>query len=945
MRLFWTLLVLATLALTGCPDEASNAGPEPPDPADEGVIDAQADGDVEPDAGADQGPAECVYPSDCPDGDCVAGRCLTDMPSACAAAGRCDGDDDCEAGASCANGTCRADCPDDETCARGWCLRPCELDRSCPIRPRPCQSHQSCASGQVCADGRCVNACTHDAQCPADGYCLDGVCTRYPADVFTGSAPMPLAPAGQIHAGVGVVPLRYPIGVSMAGYGARIGPQTPFNDSLGGSDRVFERQDVRVVVLSTDEDLAILLRLPLSWSTDYLLTRTAQKVEAATGVNYSSKLITFGTHSHSQPGRFWNLVSDVGLGAFGFGTFSKTISEGYSDAFAEAILAALDDLQPAQVGWHINPAFDPERRIHSNRRGNGPDITDDRLMVMRIEDAAGRPMAGIANLAIHGTHMNHPWVTGDVAGGIEVVGTDRLSAEAGRFVPVLFANGNAGNISPRGDDTTGVDWGKIQVVGHRLWPIFKAAWDAAEPASDPPLEVVQTRIPLNYELLGYDRSVPEYRDGPDVLEYGALQCVNRERSGDDPDHVDGALGCVLKVHAFRGAPIVQAHKSVLSALKLGELVISTLPGEPTSQTGLELTRFIEEDAAAAGLEGVKAVQFGYANDHHLYLTLEDDWFRGGYEAGQSLWGWRLGRYFVENSRALAAQLFTPEREDNTSVIKPTIWPDLTDDAVPPTGGAEPSVTVQPPASTQRGRLIEVRWAGGHPGVDLPVVTLQRLVDDTFETAERNAQPFDTRGFETLLIYRGDYAADHGWTVRWELPWDLPVGRYRMRIAGRHWQDPARDYRLYTEPMLVEPATLVVHDQARMDGRLAAKVNYPDGPSNDDGEGLFDALEMQGHWLRADPEKPWSGPLRQWSFVLGPDVPAEGLTVTVNGEIVDAVVGADTVERHLVTARTREGETRTALAGWETTRIEADVPPGATVRIADAHGNAVEWIAE
>jgi hypothetical protein len=937
MRLLNALLCLLVLGLAGCPEEASDAQPGQFDRPDRGRVDAG------PDQGDLDGGVECVYPTDCPTGDCVEGRCLDERPAQCAAAGSCD--DGCGEGESCVNGTCRADCPADETCTRGWCLRPCEIDRSCPVRPRPCQSNRSCAGGQVCLADRCINACTHDGQCPADGYCLDGVCTPFPEGVLVGSAPAPLAPAGTVHAGVGVVPLSYPIGVSMAGYGGRLGAQTPYNDSLGGSDRVFERQDVRVVVLSTADDIAILLRLPLCWSTDYLMTRTAQKVEAVTGVNYAPKLITFGTHSHSHPGRFWNLVPEAGLGAFGFGTFSMEISERYSDAFAAAILAALADLQPAKVGWHVNPAFDPERRIHSNRRGNGPDITDDRLMVMRIEDAEGRPMAGIVNLAIHGTHMNHPWVTGDVAGGIEVVGTDHLSAEAGRFAPVIFANGNAGNISPRGDDGTRVDWAKMQVVGHRVWPIFKAAWDAAEPNANPSLEVVQKRIPLNYELLGYDRSVPEYRDGGEVLEYGALQCVNRERRGDDPDHEDGALGCVLKVHAFRGAPIVQAHKSVLSALRLDDLVITTLPGEPTSQTGLELSRFIQEDAAAAGFEDVQVMQFGYANDHHLYLTLEEDWFRGGYEAGQSLWGWRLGRYFVENSRALAAQLFTPEREDNATPIKPTIWPDLTDDMVTPTAGDAPVVLAQPPEMTRRGQLIEMRWAGGHPGADLPVVTLERLVDSTFETAIRNAQPFDTRGFETLLIYTGDYATEHGWTVRWELPWDLPEGRYRMRVNGRHWDGEPTDYRLLSEPFLVQPATLVVHAQTLVDGRLAAKVNYPDGPSNDDGATPFEALEIQGHWSRLDPQKRWGDALKNWSFLLGPDVPAEGVTVTVDGEVVEALVAADTVDRGLVTARTGEGETVVELTGWESTRVEVDAAAGATVRVVDAFGNAVEWVVE
>lgn len=940
-------LMMGVTLLMGCPDEAS-----PPEEQELVIPEPEA---TPPDAGPpDAALVECAWPADCPGGDCIDGECVTEPPPRCERRGECGEDDRCPDGQTCVDSFCRDVCPDGETCGgrsnSSWCQRPCDVDRSCPRRPRPCATHRDCPVAMRCLgeEGarRCVNACITDEDCPSDGWCYEGECVPFP-DIFDGAPAAPLAPEGRIYAGVGVVPLSYPLGVSMAGFGARAGPRNPYAFALGGSDRVFERQDVRVIALSTDEDLAILLRLPLCWSTDYLITRTALKVQAATGVDYSSKIITFGTHSHSHPGRFWNLAPEAGLGFAGFGTFSREMTERYSDSFAEAIIAALEDLRPARVGWHLNPAFDPERRIHSNRRSEFPHFTDDRMLVMRVEDHQGRPMAALVNLAIHGTHMNETWVTGDVAGGIEVVATERLSALAGRHVPVLFANGMAGNISPRGDDGTRVNWGKMQVIGHRVWPILKAGWDSAAPEVDPHLEVVQRRIPVDYDRLGYDRSVPEFRHAGRALEYGGFQCAGMSRGLDEEPHVDGMLGCIFDLITLRGVPTVQAHKSVLSAFRLGDLVVTTLPGEPSSQLGEELTQFIKEDAAELGEGSIEVAHFGYANDHHLYLVLEDDWFRGGYEAGQSLWGWKLGRYFLESSQALARQLFTVEKESNATNVKPTIWPDLVDDTVIPTEGESPNVLVQPPEQLRRGAMMELRWVGGHPGADQPNVALDFDAGGGFGPAYRNGLPFDHRGFETLTFYLGDFDGRHVWAVRWELPWDMPLGRYRVAIEGAHRVGSTdAPYRLESRSFVLRPAQLVAREVVLADGRLAAKINYPDGPSNDDGEAPFEQLEIAGHWLRLDPEARWDGPLKDWSFLLGPAVPVGGLSATVNGAPT-AVDGArDSLDRPLVVGRAADGSERTQnLQGWETTRVELDARPGTVARIEDAWGNVALITAE
>ncbi len=930
---------LALACLSACDDapDVLDAGPPDADGLDAEIGDAPPPA---PDAlPLDEAPpaTPCVWPADCPEGDCIDGVCAPMVSD------RCSGD---------------ATCPEDEQCGgferRFYCLLPCEADRSCPWRPRLCANRQGCLPNANCKDGRCINDCVLDSDCPAGGHCVEGECRPLPA-LFPGDPIGPLAGPGQLVAGVGVAALDYPIGVSMAGYGARSGASTPYNAALGGSDRVFDHQDGRALVLSTEDDILIVLRLPLGWSTDYLRTLIALEVQARThspahpaGLNVLDKLITVATHSHSGPGRFWNLLAGTGLGVFGHGEFSSEMVHRYAESFATAIVQALEDVQPARFGYTVIDDFDPERIVHSDRRSESPPLLDDRLMVWRVEDLGGRPLMGAISFALHGTHMQETWVTGDVAGGIEQVASDRLSAEAGRFVPVMFLNGNAGNVSPRGDRATDVSWGKIQTLGHLVWPIFRDAWQRATPRDHIALEVVSRRIPITYDRLGYDRSVPDFRSAEGTpYEYGGFSCVAGSREADNP-HQDGMLGCRIDLQSFLGHPVMQGHKTAIAALRIDDLVVTTLPGEPTSELGLLLANGVEQDAAAAGMPQVRALNFGYAQDHQLYLLTREDWFLGGYEASQNWFGWALGEYIAAESRALAGQLFTPGREDNATGIQPTWFPDLADDTVDPTPTVETPgrFAVDAPGHLTRGALLEVQWHGGHPGIDLPWVVLERLNDrGGFSPVYRSPGViFDHKGFEAVTLYRGNYGQDHRWSSRWELPFDFPLGTYRLRAVGQALIDArSRTYEARSAPFELRPATLAIHDWQIEAGTVSLTFTLPDGPTNDDGRSPFDGLEARGHLLRVDPFWRLDGAQRRWSFVLGQPVADPEVTVTVAGGGGPYRVEARsaTVDRALVTGRADDGTERvTTVPDWPAHAVDIDLPgPGGyTLFVDDAWGN-------
>ncbi len=916
LRLFWCLLFVTSL---GCTDSKS-VDVNDAMPPDGGLMDA-GQFDV------------CEFPQECPGGDCILGECIYAQPSPCG-----DGQT----------------CPEGEVCSQEleyFCASECEIDRTCPLRPRPC-SGVYCPRAMTCIDGLCVNECVTDQDC-GRGHCQRGICIPMP-EVFSDVLGGPVGTPGTVFAGASVVPFKFPVGVSMAGFINRVGASTPYAKALGGSDRVLERQDVRVLTISTDKELVIFLRVPLAWSTDYMRSLTAIKLQNLTrseahpnGVNYLESLVMVATHSHSQPARFWHLVPELGLGAFGFGAFSKSLVEIYTDVFADAVYESLNNMGPARVGWSVLDDIDPEEHIHANRRPMGPPIIDDRLLLLRVDDPSGTPLAGLVSFGIHGTHMNDTWITGDVAAGIERIASAKFTERSGRPVPILFANGNAGNISPTGDDVSSADHAQVQIVGHRLYPFIERAWAQAQPRADVDLELVTRRVPVTYELLGYDRDAREFRDNQgDPYIYGGYYCLDTDPPAGG--FQDGALNCRASADLL-GWPIPNVHKAVLSAIRLDGLFLTTLPGEPTSSLGLRLGDWVEMDARAAGWPDARSYNLGYSQSHHLYLLDGNDWWQGGYEASNNWFGWKLGGYFIRASRRLAQQLLTPDVESNETGIKPMLWPDLEDDEVSPTQSIVEYGTVyeQPESRIQRGGLVSISWEGGHPAVDLPRVSVQiQRADSWASVGAIRGQPLDDSGFGSLLTYVGDYGEQHGWRFQLEIPFELPVGDYRLLVDGASRSNGETiAYQIASGPFEVEPASLRLSMRVQPESGHQLLVNYPHGPTNDTGANAFEELKAKGtNWRHG--LAPIEASARAYSFILGGRL-EDGLIQLRCTRVDGGLYSQDDLEPvpgttplRLVTARDESGEEQiTDIPVWLTSVV--DMPPGGSFQdcsVIDEYGN-------
>jgi hypothetical protein len=669
-----------------------------------------------------------------------------------------------------------------------------------------------------CDGSHCAVACLLDEECPDAHLCTNnGVCIPSGANV-TGEHPG----GGErtaLRAGVSNVLMHFPIGLSMGGYGSR----AAFNngryvETLRASHGKMHGVYARAIAVDNGERELIMMRVPIILTSMAVHEAVARRLQEATGKDWRDSLIMSATHTHSGPTRYWNVPRDtqIPMGTMGSDEYHEVVFNWMVDTLTEAALEARADLKPSRMGWTIVEAYDTDDMIASDRWGETPPFDDNRLLMIRVDDAEGVPQGVIVSFGSHGTSNSSDLFTDDVFYGIERKLEDALGERFDRFVPVLYFNQNGGNMSPRGDRR-----------GHRGPQGYEALGEFfVERALEPLLDIETTetwelsahthRFPITYELVGYEPGEWRHNSQGDY-HYGALSCVGNK--GGDSWHthaeIEDLTACMGVPFLAYHRPVTILSRSQITALKLNELTVVTLPGEPAMEVGWQVLRELRD---RYGLDPMTSFTWGYAQDHLLYIVptnlrgelppfpgistpmAPDDYpdfafsyLQGGYEADMSPWGLRFGDYIVARA-AEAAGLMLGEPVEVAvpgalpKEFAPTGQAEFPIDLTAP--GRAGTITVDVPAQVKRLQAVELAWIGGDPGAEMPQaprVVLERQQGQNFvEVLRPNRRPYDNREMAMITRLRKD-GSDYEWVIYWEELQDFPAGNYRFRIQG-HYQE-------------------------------------------------------------------------------------------------------------------------------------------------------------
>lgn len=635
----------------------------------------------------------------------------------------------------------------------------------------------------------------------------------------------PIKPA-PITAGVGEAAIDLPVGTPMSGYTGRMrllggeapdDRQVPHARAFVPSAGVQSRPQARALYLKAGDDAVVLVKAELCLAYDRLTYDLEAALADVIGVPSGSRgrVIVATSHSHAAPGTYHGAFHlTLGLDLFDEQQYQRLLK-----SLVLAARAAISSAAPARIGAGIWDGWDPRDEVYSDRRGEdnelpGPDgkpvgkRKEGRLLVLRVEDRLGKPLALLHSFPIHGTIAGdgNPLFSVEASGHIDLALEDRMDSP----VMVMHLQGPAGDISPRGrfgsehcdkQKSLCENFARMEAIGELAAPRILSLWQKITTGETAALEVVTRAVANGRDVVRVrgDMAYAPYQAETEVdtskqaiynpdgsvrspiaqfnVEAGAGLC-----GGKKPmlpvDGIAGAQGVpyascadigraskfisdLLKVPLpEEGAPSCETTRATLSALRLGQIPVLRRTGDPTmppseesreeslvlvTLPGEPVTQIADLIRQRSPMGADKTFVLGYAQGHVGYILGVENWLLGGYEPSINLFGPLEGEWLAERAVELAKLASTPERED-AEVVR-------ADEKGGPTGGMRFDRLVYRPGTTQRVPRSADAQAGTVTAV--PSSLYRRSRGAALTSAQPDAEIARGSGRATFVFYGGD----------------------------------------------------------------------------------------------------------------------------------------------------------------------------------------------
>ena len=386
----------------------------------------------------------------------------------------------------------------------------------------------------------------------------------------------------QLKAGAARVQVTPAPGVWMAGYPPELGQVDDFPDNIKGyvgrkepSDGVHDPLWAKAVVLDDGyQRLGIVAIDTLIVTLDF--TRGVRE-EIATRCNIPPQnLLINTTHTHGGP--------DV------FGLHSprnEVLENQLREGVISAIEAACAGMVPAKLGLGRGRAGD----IVMNRRDPSAE-TDQEIAVLRLDGLDGHPMAIVVKMTCHPVildYANYQFTADFCAYLYQTVEAQHPSALC------LYLNGCAGNINPARFPYYEHNNIYIDQTAEN-YPVYWGSFEEAE----------RTGRIAGFEVL---RVLEETPTASATRLGGAIQNIDLPlKSKADRETFIKFLG--IPPHFAGRAMAAENLSTEVQALRIGDLTVIALPGEPFVETGF---------AIKAAATNNNIIVLGYSNDDVRYI--------------------------------------------------------------------------------------------------------------------------------------------------------------------------------------------------------------------------------------------------------------------------------------------------------------------------------------